>query len=103
MDDAVDEIMRFYSVYNSMRFVRGRLVLRLHRDPSDEFVESLNGRFADILESGRIEKADVHRLEADDEHLMDLPRLAFYFDRKSNGRLRQMIDVINDELGEEPE
>ena len=103
IDETVDEIMGFYSVYNSMRFVRGRLVLRLHRNPSDEFVESLNERFADILESGRIEKAEVHRLEADDEHLMDLPRIAFYFDRKSTGRLRQMIDVINDELGDESE
>ncbi len=101
VDEAVDEIMGFYSVYNSIRYVRGKLVLRLHREPNDEFVERLNEEFGEIVESGRIEKTTVHQLEADDEHLHDLPRLAFFFDRKSIGRLRQMIDLINDELGGE--
>ncbi|MGE3313746.1 MAG: LOG family protein [Planctomycetaceae bacterium] len=96
---AVDEIMKFYSVYNSMRYVRNKLVLRLHREPSDRFMETLNEKFACIVESGQIKKVAVHRLEADDEHLKDLPRIAFQFDRKSIGRLRQMIDFINDELG----
>ena len=99
--EAVDEIMQFYSVYNSMRYVRGKLVLRLHQEPDDRFVERLNDEFSDILESGRIEKAKVHRLEADDKHLADLPRLAFHFDRKSIGRLRQMVDLINHELSDE--
>ncbi|GAB4153712.1 MAG: TIGR00730 family Rossman fold protein [Planctomycetaceae bacterium] len=101
VEDAIDEIMDFYSVYNSMRFVRGKLVLRLHREPSDELVKRLNDEFRDILESGRIEKTTVNRLEMDDEHLKELPRLAFDFNRKSAGRLRQMIDVINEELSDE--
>ena len=101
VDEAVDEIMRFYSVYNSMRYVRGKLVLRLHQEPDDHFVERLNDEFGDIVESGRIKKTKVHRLESDDEHLADLPRLVFQFDRKSMGRLRQMVDLINDELDEE--
>jgi hypothetical protein len=55
--------------------------------------------FSDLLESGRIEKAETHRLEADDEHLRDLPRLRLDFNRKYIGRLRQMVDLINTELG----
>ena len=35
VEEAVDEIMGFYSVYNSMRYVRGRLVLRLHLDEKE--------------------------------------------------------------------
>jgi len=101
VDEAVDEILQFYCVYNSMRYVRGKLVLRLHCEPDQQFVERLNDEFSDLLESGRIEKARVHRLEADDEHLANLPRLAFQFDRKSIGRLRQMVDLINRELGDE--
>lgn len=100
VDEAVDEILQFYSVYNSLRYVRGKLVLRLHANPPDHFVAKLNEEFADILESGRIEKTKVHPLEADDEHLAHLPRLSFYFDRKSLGRLRQMIDRINQELAD---
>jgi uncharacterized protein (TIGR00730 family) len=101
VDEAVEEIMGFYSVYNSLRYVRGKLVLRLHRDPNEQFIERLNDEFGDIIEAGRIEKTTVHKLEADDEHLKDLSRIAFQFDRKSIGRLRQMIDLINDELGED--
>lgn len=98
---AAAEIMNFYSVYNSMRYVRGTLVLRLHREPNDELVERLNDEFGDIVDSGRIEKARVHRLESDDEHLKDLPRLAFNFNRRDFGRLRQMIDLLNKALGDE--
>ncbi len=101
IDEAVDEIMQFYSVFNSMRYVRGRLILRLHQEPDDAFVERLNDEFCDIVESGRIKKTQVHRLEADDEHLKDLPRLSLDFNRRDIGRLRQMIDLINDELGED--
>jgi uncharacterized protein (TIGR00730 family) len=98
VEEAVDEVLGFYSVYNSMRFVREKLVLRLHREPCDELVERLNDEFSDLLESGRIEKTVAHRLEADDEHLVELPRLAFTFNRKAVGRLREMVDLLNEEL-----
>jgi len=100
VEEAVEEIMGFYSVYNSMRYVRGRLVLRLHHAPDDRLIERLNDEFADILEKGRIERVATHRLEADDEHLRDLPRIGFDFNRRSTGRLRQMVDLLNEELGE---
>ncbi|HET6323425.1 MAG TPA: LOG family protein [Planctomycetaceae bacterium] len=98
VDVAVDEIIGFYSVYNSMRYVRDQLILRLNREPSDEFVERLNTEFADILVSGKIIKSAVHRLETDDEHLKSLPRLMMHFNRRNFGRLRQMIDLLNKEL-----
>ena len=100
VDEAVDEVMGFYSVYNSMRYVRDKLYLRLHREPPPEFVERLNAEFADIVEKGRIERVEAHAFEEDDEHLADLPRLAFRFNRRDLGRLRQMVDRINDELGD---
>lgn len=101
VDEAIDEIMKFYSVYNSMRYVRGRLILRLHAEPSDRFLERLNDEFSDILESGRIEKTTAHRLELDDAHLKGLSRIGFHFNRRNVGRLRMMIDLINDELGDD--
>ena len=63
IDEAAEEIMGFYSVYNSTRSVRGKLVLRLHAEPGGESVERLNDEFGEIIESGRIEKAGMHRLE----------------------------------------
>jgi uncharacterized protein (TIGR00730 family) len=98
VEEAVEEVLGFYSVYNSMRFIRDRLILRLHVDPTEELMQRLNDEFSDLCVSGRIEKTTTHRLEADDAHLMHLPRISLAFERKSVGRLRQMIDVINCEL-----
>lgn len=95
---AFKEIMKFYHVYNSMRYVRDELYLRLHRDVDDALLERLNVEFADLLVKGRIRRAETHPFEADDEHLAHLPRLALHFNRRDFGRLRQLIDVINEEL-----
>jgi uncharacterized protein (TIGR00730 family) len=99
VEEAVDEVLDFYSVYNSMRFVKDKLVLRLHRDPPDQLIERLNDEFPDVVESGRIEKTTAHKMEADDEHLTELPRIAFRFNRRAVGRLRQLVDMLNIELG----
>ena len=99
---AVDEVLDFYSVYNSMRFVRDKLVLRLHREPDSQLIERLNDEFGDVIESGKIELAEPHKLEADDQHLQHLPRLSLDFNRRAVGRLREMVDLLNKELsGEE--
>src|SRR5690606_41958875 len=44
LDEAVEEILGFYTVYNSMRYVRDRLVLRLHAEPDDALMQRLNDR-----------------------------------------------------------
>ena len=98
LDEAVAEIMDFYSVYNSMRYVRGRLVIRLHAAPDDELIERLNDEFGDLLAKGRIERVETHAHESDDAHLRNLPRIGFSFDRRQVGRLRQMVDLLNVEL-----
>lgn len=100
-EEAVDEVLDFYSVYNSMRFVKDKLVLRLHREPDAQMVERLNDEFPDVVAAGKIEKAEAHKLEADDTHLLELPRLAFKFNRRAVGRLREMVDVLNAELSGE--
>ncbi|QDT56495.1 putative lysine decarboxylase [Caulifigura coniformis] len=100
-EEAVDEVLGFYSVYNSMRFIREKLYLRLHRAPDDALLDRLNTEFADIVASGQIERVTAHAYESDDDHLAELPRLAFIFNRRDYGRLRQMVDVINAELAVE--
>lgn len=97
--DAVDEIMRFYSAYHSMRYVRGKLILRLLKEPTDAYIALLNEAFSDIVVKGEIEKCETNDLEADDDHLACLPRLRFEFNRRDLGRFREMIDHINDHLG----
>ncbi len=98
VEDAVQEIMKFYSVYHSMRYVHGKLVLRLHREPDDAFLERLNDEFQSLCAGGRIERTQAHSVERDEEHLQHLPRIQLQFNRRDMGRLRQMVDLINQEL-----
>ena len=98
IDEAVEEVDRFYANFHSTRWIAPRLVLRLEREVSDEILARLNDDFADIVVSGTIERlAGLARAEEDEPFSRHLHRVAFRFDRKSNGRLRQMIDLLNRE------
>ena len=95
VEDAVDEILGFFRVYQSMRYVHDQLVLRLNRTLSPEMLEKLNTEYADVLREGRFELSGPLPEEKDEPELVDLPRLVFPFNRSSFGRLRQLIDEIN--------
>jgi uncharacterized protein (TIGR00730 family) len=95
VDEAVAEILGFYRVYQSMRFVRQRLVLRLREPLSERRLEAVNAEFADMLREGRFEQTGPLPQERDDPGLADLPRLVFRFNHRSLGRVRQLIDWLN--------
>jgi uncharacterized protein (TIGR00730 family) len=95
VDEAVAEILRFYSVYQSSRWVGQELVIRLARKLSAGAIVKLNADFADILRSGEIVQGSALRQEKNEPDLWDLPRLILTPDRRSFGRLRQFIDGIN--------
>ncbi|HEV2946484.1 MAG TPA: LOG family protein [Gemmataceae bacterium] len=97
VDEAVAEIVNYYRVYHSMRYVGGYLVLRLQHALAEPLLDKIHREFADILESGGFEQTSALPAEANDTHLATLPRLCFRFDRKNLGRLRMMIDTINKE------
>ena len=103
VDEAVDEIVNFYRVYHSMRYVKGDLVLRLTREISPATLERIRAEFADIVRGGTFELTEALPQESEETALADLPRLKFRFDRHQLGRLRELIDVLNqDELESEP-
>lgn len=97
VEEAMQEVIGFYRVYHSMRYVKGDLVFRLQHALSPALLERLSEEFRDLLEGGTFEQTGALPDEINDPHLADLPRLRFRFDRRSLGRLRQMIDVINKE------
>jgi uncharacterized protein (TIGR00730 family) len=94
---AAAEILDFYRVYHSMRYVRDELVLRLMKPPSEALLETLNADFSDILLKGKFISGNALPEERDDPILAELPRLIFHFNRRNMGRLRQLIDVVNRE------
>ena len=98
IEEAAEEVLGFYDVYNSMRYVKGKLVLRLHAAPDERLLERINDEFGDLCASGKITCCAAHAQEADDAHLADLPRLRLDFNRRSAGRLRMLVDLLNREL-----
>jgi uncharacterized protein (TIGR00730 family) len=94
---AVHEIDSFYRVYHSQRIVGERLVLRLSTMPDDRVIEALSSEFADIL-SAPIRKVGPSRGEVEDRDVPELPRLSLAFDRQHVGRLRLLIDRLNESV-----
>ena len=95
IEAAVAEIMQFFRVYHSMRYVKNRLVFRMTQRISPELLEGINERFSDILVDGQFEQTDALREERAEPQLIALPRLVFHFNRRNLGRLRQLIDCLN--------
>ena len=95
VDEAVDEVLRFYRVYHSMRYVKGDLVLRLNKKLDGDKLESIRVDFADLLKGGTFDITGPLPEEANETNLAHLPRLKFRFDRHKLGRLRMLIDAIN--------
>ena len=98
VDEAIEEMIGFYRNYHSMRYVRDRLVFRLFHRPESELIAELNATFSDILASGQFSASDALPAEKDQPDLADLPRIVFHFNRRSHGRLRQMINHLNQKV-----
>jgi hypothetical protein len=59
-------------------------------------VEQINRDFADLLAEGQFVEREAWKEEAEEFRLVELPRLSFHFNRRNFGRLRELIDFINE-------
>ena len=92
---AVEEIERFYRVYHSERYCNGELVIRMRTAPSDETIATLNEEFADVL-IDPIRRTEPYAQEIRDDDHIDLPRVVLNYNRSKTGRLRRLIDRLNE-------
>jgi uncharacterized protein (TIGR00730 family) len=95
VDEAVNIITRFYRNFHSTRFVRDLLVIRLKTVPSASALAAMNKDFADIITEGKIEPIKATEDEVEDNDQLDLARIAFAFNRRDYGRLRQLVNALN--------
>ncbi len=96
VQEAVDEVMNFFRNYHSMRYVRNQLVLRMNEPLHPMLLDDIRFEFKDLISGdGTFEQLSALAAEKDEPELADKPRLAFTFNRRNLGRLRQLIDVIN--------
>ena len=93
--EAVNEVLGFYRVYHSMRYVRNRLVFSIKEELHPSLLKEINHAFADIINEGEFTQGGPLKEEKDEPELAEYQRLIFHFNRRSLGRLRQLIDCIN--------
>ena len=94
-DEAVKIITRFYRNFHSSRFVKDLFVVRLKHAPTDSAIEAMNEDFADLVVGPKIQKIQPTPEEVEDNDNLNLSRIAFGFNRRDYGRLRQLYDVLN--------
>ncbi|MFQ3577468.1 MAG: LOG family protein [Verrucomicrobiia bacterium] len=102
IDEAVDEVLQFYRVYHSSRYVGTQLVIRLKATLSPRAVAKLAEEFVDILDERGITQTQALEAEQNEPEILHLPRLVLTPDRRSFGRLRLLIDGINTSQTEVP-
>ena len=95
IEQAVDEILHFFRIYHSIRYVGDKTVLRLNKPLSSEDINKLNMKYRGILRSGKIESTESLPAEQKSEEFLDLPRLVMDFDRHNFGGFYEMLRFLN--------
>ena len=94
--EAVQLIDDFYRNYHSLRFVRGKLVIRLNKALDSEHLKILKSEFGEILAPGGSMSLNSPLPEEHDQpDLKHLQRLVVDFNRRSYGLLKAFIRRIN--------
>jgi uncharacterized protein (TIGR00730 family) len=96
VEEAVEKTSRFYRRYHSLRYVGGKLVLRLSLPLEEHHVDKMRIGFKDILSpGGEMLLSPALSEESDEPGIGGLQRLVVDFNRKDFGRLRKLIDEVN--------
>ena len=70
-------------------------MIRLQRQLSNGAVQELSRSFSDLLESAPLRTSRALKPEKNEPELSNMPRLVAGSHRRNFGRLRQLIDAIN--------
>ena len=96
VDAAFAEITGFFRNYDSLRWVKNRLVLRVRVAPTPDQLAALNAQFAPLVADGEIEVRGPLRAERDDDDRLDLARVVLRLNQFKVGELHRLIRALND-------
>jgi uncharacterized protein (TIGR00730 family) len=94
-EEAVAEIERFYSNYDSIRYVGDDIVIRLRHEPTDAQLDELTKTFGHLVAEGEIRRVKPYSIERRQSDRLALHRIAFPFAKHGYSDLRAMIDMLN--------
>ncbi len=95
-NEAVTVIEGFYRNFHSVRYVHGRLVIRLNRPLDTDELDILEREFPELRFPGtRIIPSSALPEERDEPDLLDLPRLIITFDHRHYGLLMALLWRLN--------
>jgi hypothetical protein len=90
------EVVNFYYNFHSYRYVGDVMVIRLQRQIPAGALVRLNEDFVDILKpESMITTCSSYPEEANEPELASLARLCVPFNRRNLGRLRALLDRLN--------
>jgi predicted Rossmann-fold nucleotide-binding protein len=94
-EEAAEEIAQFYRNYHSSRWIKERYVIRLNHALSEAAMQQLNDEFRDLCMHGDFQLQARCDSEQDEPELCHMTRLAFAFNGRNHGRLRELLDLVN--------
>jgi hypothetical protein len=93
-EEAVAEIDQFYSNFHSSRWLKNTFVIRMHHALNEPALRGLHEKFSDLSVGDGFQQYG-HQDEYDEAQFSHLTRLAFKFNGRNHGRLRELVDFVN--------
>src|SRR3546814_1591170 len=93
--EAVEEINQFYSNFHSSRWLKHQFVIRMNHKLNEQALAHLQAEFADMCLNECVHKHAYAGEEPDEAALGHLTRLAITLHPRHHGRLRELLDHIN--------
>ncbi len=95
VEEAVEEIVGFYSNYDSIRFVDGRMHLRIQRAIPDADFRAIASEYSYLATDGLIQQTTATSTEMRDNDKVELTRIALDYAAKGFASIRPLIDALN--------
>ncbi len=95
IEDAVREIMDFYRNFHSYRWVRERMVIRVHKPLTEAALAKLNTDFAHLLAADQIIQGAALPEEKDDVQYASYHRIVLTPHKRDFGSIRLFLNAIN--------
>lgn len=94
-EEAAQHILRFYGNFHSSRWLKRQFVIRMNHPLNEAALDVLHNEYSELCLHDGFKQQPYCESETDEPELCHLIRLAFTFNGRNYGRLRELVDFIN--------